>query len=99
MYHRGLIALRGDDANLQANQVTVRVASSTLAFDTSAVDRVDGQGPSAARGDFQKDFITKYMDPTEVYSRMDQLARTTGTSSRRSRCRTRRMATSARAWR
>ena len=23
---------------------------------------------------FQKDFITKYMDPTETYSRMDSLA-------------------------
>jgi len=73
MYHRGLIALRGDDANLQADQVTVRVASSTGAFDTSPVTEWTGKALPPRVEDFQKDFITRYMDPTEVYTRMDQL--------------------------
>ena len=49
MYHRGLVALRGADANLQAGQITVRVADATGNFDTSGVDRVGRQGPAAAR--------------------------------------------------
>ena len=49
---------------------------------------------------FQKDFITKYMDPTETYNRMDSLdARSSRTSCRRSTCRTRPTATAVRRWR
>ena len=85
MYHRGLVALRGADANLQAGEVTVRVARRHRRFDTSRRDRVDGQGAPPRVATFQKDFITKYMDPTEIYNRMDQLVdETTGPSSRRS---------------
>ena len=38
-------------------------------LDTSGVDRVGGQGHAArALPGFQKDFISKYMDPTEIYN-------------------------------
>jgi hypothetical protein len=37
MYHRGLVALRGADANLQAADVTVRVADANGNFDISGV--------------------------------------------------------------
>ena len=73
MYHRGLVALRGADANLQANQVTVRVADATGAFDTGSATEWTGKALPPRVAGFQKDFITKYMDPTEIYARMDQL--------------------------
>ena len=57
-----------------------------------------GEGLPPRVANFQKDFITKYMDPTEVYGRMDQLVTQFPDLMRRSRCRTRRRATSVRAW-
>ena len=74
MYHRILRPLLGADANLSAQDITVRVASSTGAFDTSAVTEWAGSQLPARVAKFQKDFITKYMDPTEVYGRIDQIA-------------------------
>ena len=81
--------------------VTVRVADANGNFDTSRRHRVGEQRRSRrASTAYQKDFITKYMDPTEIDTRMDQLDRAaTRTSCSRSTCRTRRAATSARAWR
>src|SRR5262249_54798834 len=73
MYHRGLVALRGADANLQASDITVRVASSTGAFDTSGVIEWANKALPARVAGFQKDFISKYMDTAEIYGRMDQL--------------------------
>ena len=75
MYHRGLIALRGDDANLQAGDRS-RCASrrATGNFDTSGVTEWAGKALPPRVAAFQKDFITKYMDPTEIYARMDSLA-------------------------
>ena len=73
MYHRGLVALRGADATLQAAQVTVRVADANGNFDTSGVTEWAGKALPPRVADFQKDFITKYMDPTEIYTRMDPL--------------------------
>ena len=52
----------------------MRVASSTGAFDTSAVTEWAGSQLPARVAAFQKDFITKYMDPTEIYGRIDQIA-------------------------
>ena len=74
MYHRILRPLLGADANLAAKDITVRVASSTGAFDTSAVTEWAGSQLPARVTNFQKDFITKYMDPTEIYGRIDQIA-------------------------
>ncbi|HEX2200375.1 MAG TPA: hypothetical protein VHG88_17375, partial [Burkholderiales bacterium] len=74
MYHRGLVLLRGADADLQANQISVRVADSNGAFDTATPSEWTGKALPPRVAGFQKDFITKYMDPTEVYNRMDSLA-------------------------
>ena len=74
MYHRILRPLLGADANLSAQNITVRVASSTGASDTSAVTEWAGSQLPARVAEFQKDFITKYMDPTQIYGRIDQIA-------------------------
>ncbi|HEX6026315.1 MAG TPA: M14 family zinc carboxypeptidase [Solirubrobacter sp.] len=78
MYHRGLIALRGDDANLQASEITVRVSAvafqgNAASSDTATPIEWTGEALPPRVANFQKDFITKYLDPTETYSRMDQL--------------------------
>ena len=49
--------------------------------------------------DFQKDFITKYMDPTEVYGRMDSLTAQFPDIVEAIPLPHRRMATSVPAWR
>ncbi|MDA0163250.1 M14 family zinc carboxypeptidase [Solirubrobacter ginsenosidimutans] len=74
MYHRILLPLRGDDANLKASDITVRVAASTGSVDTSSVKEWAGAELPTRAGGFLKDFITKYMDPTEAYGRLDALA-------------------------
>ncbi len=80
LYHRILRPLMGADANLTAAEMAVRVVSNTTATpvvqtgeDTSAVTEWAGEGMPPRVANFQKDFITKYMDPTEVYGRMDAL--------------------------
>jgi hypothetical protein len=74
MYHRGLVALRNADATLQAADVSVRVADAVGNFDSSGVTEWTGKALPPRVAGFQKDFITKYMDPTETYNRMDSLA-------------------------
>ena len=73
MYHRGLVALRGADATLRPARS--RCASPTpRATSTPAASRSGRARPCRrAWPAFQKDFITKYMDPTETYNRMDAL--------------------------
>jgi len=73
-YNRILFALRGADANLAASDLTVRVAASSGSSDTSKVTEWVNHTLPPRVADFQKDFITKYMDPTESYGRLDQLA-------------------------
>ncbi len=73
-YNRVLFALRGADANLTAADITVRVAASSGSSDTSKVTEWANKGLPPRVAGFQKDFITKYMDPTESYARLDQLA-------------------------
>ena len=55
------------------SQITVRVADATGNNDTSSVTEWAGRGCPPRVAKFQKDFITKYMDPTETYGRMDSL--------------------------
>jgi hypothetical protein len=74
MYHRGLVALRDADATLKASDVSVRVADALGNVDSSGVTEWAGKGLPPRVAGFQKDFITKYMDPTETYNRMDSLA-------------------------
>jgi hypothetical protein len=73
-YNRILFALRGADANLAASDITVRVAAATGSSDTSKVTEWVNKGLPPRVAGFQKDFITKYMDPTESYARLDGLA-------------------------
>ena len=76
MYHRTLVALRGDDANpalLPTSSISVRVADAAGNNDTSSVVEWAGESLPPRVANFQKDFITKYMDPTETYARMDSL--------------------------
>jgi hypothetical protein len=73
-YNRILFALRGADASLAASDITVRVAASTGDTDTSKVTEWTKAALPPRVADFQKDFITKYMDPTESYARLDGLA-------------------------
>ena len=74
MYHQQLIALRGAYATIPTEDLTVRVAAATGATDTSAPIEWAGSGIPPRVPTFQKDFITKYMDPTEVYDRIDDIA-------------------------
>jgi hypothetical protein len=73
MYHRGLIALLGANSSLAAGDLSVRVADANGNFDTAGVTEWAGKALPARVTAFQKDFITKYMDPTEIYNRMDSL--------------------------
>ena len=74
MYHRITVALRGDDANLRAQDITVRVAASSGSVDESSVTEWAGSELPPRIENFQSDFISKYMDPTESYERLDGLA-------------------------
>ena len=73
MYHRGLIALQGANATLTAAQITVRVADANGNFDDSGVTEWANKTLPARVTAYQKDFITKYMDPTEINTRLDSL--------------------------
>jgi hypothetical protein len=73
MYHRGLVALQGANANLAAADITVRVADANGNFDTAGVVEWAGKSMPPRVAGFQKDFITKYLDPTQIYARMDAL--------------------------
>ena len=84
MYHRGLVPLRGADADAAAEPRSPCASRTpTATFDT-ATPSGSGRARPCRRASpaFQKDFITKYMDPTEIYNRMDQL-----TASYRTSCR------------
>ncbi|HWK24960.1 MAG TPA: M14 family zinc carboxypeptidase [Solirubrobacter sp.] len=74
LYHRITIPLRGDDANLRAQDVTVTVAASSGSVDTSGVTEWASATLPPRAATFQKDFITRYLDPTDAYARLDALA-------------------------
>ncbi|RKQ93513.1 chitobiase/beta-hexosaminidase-like protein [Solirubrobacter pauli] len=73
MYHRYLVALRGAHADVPTADLRVRVAAATGSSDSATPTQwATSQVPPRVAA-FQKDFITKYMDPTEVYERIDAL--------------------------
>ena len=79
MYHRQLRPLLGDDANVPASRLKVRVAAvaadgTDASFDEAVPVEWAGSALPPRVANFQKDFITKYINPTEIYGRMDQLA-------------------------
>jgi hypothetical protein len=67
MYHRHLQPVTGPDP------VRVRVASSAGGTDEAAVTTWLGRSLPPHVPEFQKGFVTRYMDPTEVYQRFEQL--------------------------
>ena len=73
MYHRGLIALQGANASVAAADVSVRVADANGNFDTAGVTEWANKTLPARVTAYQKDFISKYMDPTEINTRLDGL--------------------------
>ena len=78
MYHRQLQPLLGADANLAASEIRIRVAAvaedgTEASFDEVTPVEWAGSALPPRVANFQKDFITKYLDPTETYARMDQL--------------------------
>jgi hypothetical protein len=79
MYHRQLVRLTGDAANIPADQMTVRVAAvgtdgATTSTDTFKVTEWVGGGLPPHVANFQKGFFNKYQDPTENRANLDALA-------------------------
>ena len=101
MYHRGLVALRGADANLQAARRSPCASRTPTATSTPPASPSGRARPCRrAWPGFQKDFITKYMDPTETYNRMDSLTAQFPDIMQADRAaRTRPTATAVRRWR
>jgi len=74
MYHRYLVALRGAFADMPTEDITVRVASASGSSDTATPTKWASSELPPRIAEFQKDFITRYMDPTEIYERFDAIA-------------------------
>ncbi len=79
MYHRQLIRLTGDAANIPASEMTVRVAAvatdgSTTSTDTYKVTEWLGTGLPPHVDNYQKGFFNRYQDPTENRTNLDALA-------------------------
>ena len=72
--HRELVRIGDVGTTSPARPTRVRVGSSTGAFKEAAVETWLGGGLPPMTSTFQKDFTTRYMDPTEVYGRFEQLA-------------------------
>ena len=72
--HRELVRIGDVGTTSPARPARVRVGSSTGAFKEADVETWLGGGLPPMNSTFQKDFTTRYMDPTEVYGRFEQLA-------------------------
>ena len=72
--HRELVRIGDVGTTSPARPARVRVGSSTGAFKEAAVETWLGGGLPPMNSTFQRDFTTRYMDPTEVYGRFEQLA-------------------------
>ncbi len=66
MYHRALVPV-------QSKPVTVTIVSTHGGTATAAVKDWIGKPPKQVDPLYAKDFITHYMDPTEVYAAIDEL--------------------------
>ena len=75
MFHRLLVRLTGADAQIPVADLTVRVASTSGAVDTSKVKDWPGGGslPPHIAG-YQQGFFNRYQDPTENRAQLDRLA-------------------------
>ena len=89
MYHRQLVRLTGDAANIPASQMTVRVAASTRHRGHLQGHGVGRHGLPPHVAGYQQGFFTRYQDPTENRAQLDKLAaRLPEPGHRRSTCRT-----------
>jgi hypothetical protein len=73
MWHRLLVRLSGADAQIPVNELTVRVASSSGAVDTSKVKSFPGGTLPPMAGGYQQGFFNRYQDPTENRAQLDRL--------------------------
>ena len=74
MYHRQLVRLTGAAAQIPVAQMTVRVASSSGAVDTSKVTEWPGGSLPPHVAGYQQGFFNRYQDPTENRAQLDKLA-------------------------
>ena len=73
-FHRLLVRLTGAGAQIPVAQITVRVASSSGAVDTSKVKEWPGGKPAAARRRLPAGLLQPLQDPTENRAQLDRLA-------------------------
>ncbi len=73
--HRELVRIGEVGTSTPARPTRIRIGSSTGATMEAGVETWLGGGLPPMSSRFLKDFTTRYMDPTEVYNRFDQLAR------------------------
>jgi hypothetical protein len=71
--HRELVRI-GDIGSGPPAPTMIRIGSSTGATKDAAVNVWLGGGLPPMNSGFLRDFTTRYMDPTEVYARFDELA-------------------------
>jgi hypothetical protein len=72
--HRELVRIGDAGSTEPARPTRIRIGSSTGASIEADVDVWLGGGLPPMRSGFLKDFTTRYLDPTEVYARFDELA-------------------------
>ena len=70
--HRELVRIGDVGTTSPPRPARVRVGSSTGAFKEAAVETWLGGGLPPMSSTFQRDFTTRYMDPTEVYGRFER---------------------------
>ncbi|WP_121251707.1 M14 family metallopeptidase [Solirubrobacter pauli] len=74
MFHRQLVRLTGPAAQIPVGELTVRVASSSGAVDTSKVTTWPGGTLPPHVASYQQGFFNRYQDPTENRAQLDKLA-------------------------
>ena len=72
--HRELVRIGDPLTTSPAQPTLIRIGSSTGASMEAPVQVWLGGGLPPMKDTFQKDFTTRYMDPTEVYARFGELA-------------------------
>src|ERR671914_2085901 len=72
--HRELVRIGEPGTASPPRPTRIRIGSSTGAVKEADVDTWLGGGLPPMSSNYLKDFTTRYMDPTEVYARFEQLA-------------------------
>ena len=72
--HRELVRIGDAGSPRPPRPTMIRIGSSTGAFDRGAGQLWLGGGLPPMKKTFLTDFTTRYMDPTEVYARLGELA-------------------------